>query len=71
VDGGELSVQIGTRDRLNDPVAWSTEIAQNAIGGCPTRSAARYHRARLRIAADSTWTHAQGVDVDIRQEGQR
>lgn len=71
VDGGTLGVQLGTRERINDPVAWSTDVAQNAIGACPLRSSARYHRARVKVAAGGQWTHAQGVDFEAVNEGTR
>jgi hypothetical protein len=71
VDGGSLSVRVGTRERTNDPVAWSMDVAQNAVGSCLIRSSARYHRARLKIAADGRWSHAQGIDVEAVQEGTR
>ena len=71
VDGGSLSVQLGTRERANDPVQWSAGVPQNAAGSCPVRAGARYHRARLRIAADGAWTHAQGIDLEADREGER
>jgi hypothetical protein len=71
VDGGSLSVRVGTRERTNDPVAWSMDVAQNAVGSCLIRSSARYHRARVKIAADGQWSHAQGIDVEAVQEGTR
>jgi len=71
IDGGVLSVQIGTRERSNDPVLWSADTAQDANGLCPVRSSARYHRARIKIAAGGQWSHAQGLDVDAVEEGSR
>jgi hypothetical protein len=71
VDGGSLSVELGTRERTNDPVLWSAEVIQNAAGSCPVRSAARYHRARVKIGAGSAWSHARGIDVEVHQEGAR
>jgi hypothetical protein len=71
VDGGTLGVQIGTRERSNDPVVWSAEVSQDAIGFCPVRSSARYHRARVKIDAGEDWTHARGIDVDATEEGTR
>jgi hypothetical protein len=52
VDGGTLSVRVGTRERTNDPVAWSTDVPQNAMGTCLVRSSARYHRARVKNGAE-------------------
>jgi hypothetical protein len=71
VDGGAPSVQLGTRDRANDPVVWHGQVAQNEVGACPQRSSARYHRARVAIAAAGAWTHAQGIDVEASPEGER
>ena len=71
VDGGSLSIQLGTRERTNDPVHWSAAVAQNAVGHCAVRSSARYHRARIKIGTDGSWNHAQGIDVDMDQEGVR
>lgn len=71
IDGGAPSVQLGTRDRPNDAVTWHGVIAQNESGECPQRSTARYHRARVTIAAGGQWTHAQGIDIDVTSEGER
>jgi hypothetical protein len=71
VDGGTLAIRIGTRERTNDPVVWSAEVGQNAVGFCPVRSSARYHRARVRIGAGGEWRHAQGIDIETVQEGAR
>lgn len=71
VDGGSLSIQLGTRERTNDPVLWSAEVAQNTVGSCPVRSGARYHRARVKIGAGGAWNHAQGVDMEADREGMR
>jgi hypothetical protein len=71
VDGGAVSVELGTRERANDAVVWSAAAPQNAAGECPQRSTARYHRARVSIAADGQWTHAQGIDIDATAEGER
>lgn len=71
VDGGTLSVQVGTRERIGDPIQWSAEAAQNSIGACVLRAGARYHRARVKVAAGGLWTHAQGIDVESDPEGLR
>lgn len=70
-NGGVLSVQLGTRERTNDPVTWATEVSQDSAGNCRQRSSARYHRARVRVAGDGSWTHAQGIDVEAVAEGGR
>jgi len=71
VDGGTLAVRVGSRERANDPVAWSADVTQIADGACLLRSSARYHRARIKIGANGQWTHAQGIDVEAVEEGAR
>ena len=62
VDGGTLSMALGTRNRPNDAIAYSAAVSQTADGICPFAVDARYHRARVSVAAGGTWTHAQGID---------
>jgi hypothetical protein len=71
VDGGTLAVRVGTRERSNEPVAWSADVSQDAVGSCLLRSSARYHRARVKIDADGQWNHAQGIDIEAVEEGAR
>jgi hypothetical protein len=62
IDGnGAVTLQVGTRNKLTDSVAWGSAIAANSIGECPVRSNARYHRVRVNISGG--FTHAIGVDV--------
>ncbi len=60
-DGGTLSVDLGTRDLPTAGVTWNGSVAINSTGFCPFRSNARYHRARIEVAAGGTWTHIQGI----------
>lgn len=62
VDGGTVTVALGTRDLPGGSIVWSSDVSANSVGFCPVRSNARYHRARVKIAAGGTWTHAQGID---------
>jgi hypothetical protein len=71
VDGATPAVALGTRNRTADAVSWSSPAAINALGACPVRSAARYHRARLLLPAGSGWEHLQGVEIEARPEGVR
>ncbi len=71
VDGGTLAVALGTRDRPNDTMTVGSYVAQNNSGECLFRSAARQHKARLKIAAGSTWSNAQGIDVRAARDGDR
>jgi hypothetical protein len=40
-------------------------------GSVPVRASGRYVRANVKIAAGSTWTHAQGVDLVASRGGAR
>lgn len=71
VDGGTLTLQVGTRERANDPIVWDAEVPQSAAGTCVLRSSGRYHRARVKIAAGGQWNHAQGIEIESVQEGAR
>lgn len=56
------SITIKSRDRMQDGYSTSSAVVTNAIGTCPFRVNARYHRAVLTIPASSTWAFAQGID---------
>lgn len=68
-DGGTVSVALGTRDLPTSGVTWSADTAVNTVGFAPFRNRARYHRARVKVAAGGSWTHLQGVDPAVRPEG--
>ena len=70
VDGGTRTVQLGTRNLPDDSVTWSSAVSPNTRTGVSNfRSDARYHRARVNIAAAGTWEHAQGIDYDATPSG--
>lgn len=63
VDLGTVTAQVGSRDRLTDPVVWGAVLSQSASGKFNVRSNARYHRFRLSISGND-WTDALGVQID-------
>lgn len=67
VEGSSVtpSLTIKYRDRLQDVTTSATPVTTNAVGYCPTRISARYHRARIDLTAGDTWDYATGVD-DIK-----
>lgn len=69
VDGGSPSVRVGFRNRTVDPVSWGAETELDERGACPQRSAGRYHRARISLAAGAAWEHLQGLEAEARPEG--
>jgi hypothetical protein len=63
VSGGNptITLQMGTRNRLNDDVMWSAIRGQERNGYIKFRSDARYQRARMYLSGE--WEHALGVDI--------
>lgn len=69
VERGTVTVQIGTRRKMSDPVTWSAPIPINAAGEAAARSNSRYHRFRLNLT--DLWQEATGIDVVAVPEGSR
>lgn len=67
-----ITVSIGQRNRLADPVMWGTPSAVTATtGSAPLRSTAVFQRARVQIVAGASWQNAQGINFDWRPAGNR
>jgi hypothetical protein len=74
VDAISATVSIGTRGRVMDAKVWGPPVPINELGECPIRSSARYHTARINVAAGDTWSQLFGVDVPddaISDDGDR
>lgn len=73
VEGGAVpTVSIGWRNLQSDAVTFDSAVTANSNGVCPVRRDARYLRARIQLAAGSTWTHAMGIDdPDLIATGKR
>ena len=65
------TVAITTRERLADDATTSSYSSMVTNGSVPVRASGRYVRANVKIAAGSTWTHAQGVDLVATRGGAR
>ena len=64
-----ITVQIGYRDRLIDPILWTNASMMNSTGVCPVRNNARFQRLRMDIA--DGFERAIGADIDYMAEGFR
>jgi hypothetical protein len=69
IDTSGAYVNIATRNAVYDADTWRTEQATSASGFTHWTTSGRYHRARLRVPASTTWTKAVGLDVAGRAEG--
>lgn len=71
-DGGGLTVTAITRNKPTEAPVVGSPVAANAYGACPLNSNARYHRARVQVAAGGTWQHLHGIDdIEASRAGKR
>jgi hypothetical protein len=64
--------RIGVRTTPFDPVTWKGETQAHAKTGlCGARATGRFVRAKVRIPAGATWSHAQGVEIELQGAGAR
>lgn len=64
-----VSVKIGTRNKLSDAVTYTDSIPVNSYGECNTRLNARY--ARAVIETSGNYTLISGVEVEHKAGGRR
>ena len=69
VDSGTGSVSIASRPTLNDTITFGTTATADSENRCSVRSHGRYHRVKLFPTGD--FTSAVGVELDIKQRGNR
>ena len=65
-----VSVALSYRQSQQDAPTWGSTATMVSAGWIPTRSAGRYHRARLAISGEN-WTLAQGINVEAVPIGWR
>ncbi|ACB27631.1 hypothetical protein [Methylobacterium radiotolerans] len=72
-DADDWRVAIGVRESLtaSSPVRWLPETAPTVERIAPTRASGRYHRARVRIPAGTTWSYVSAIEPDATAEGAR
>jgi hypothetical protein len=70
-DGGPASINVGTREKLRDPIAYTGFIPEDIIGNCPQRCTGRYMRFQLMLPAGTTFRGLQGIEVTASPEGVR
>lgn len=66
---GSVSVSIGSRDRQDDAVVFSTASALTDEGFCEHRVQARFHRFRIELTG--SWQKAFAIDIEGRPLGRR
>jgi len=72
VDTSDVFISVGSRLRRSDNFTWTAEgVPSTNTGTVHKKSRGRFHRFRMRIPADATWNHAQGVDATVQPMGMR
>ena len=57
------------RDSPSGSVTTDGPNSVDANGTAHFTRSCRYARATIKVAAGGTWTHAQGVDLDVSEDG--
>jgi hypothetical protein len=73
-DGGTPSIAPITRNRMQDGAVVGTAVAMNANGDCPLNAEGRFHRLRLTMPGNTSFTHISGVyipDDEITSNGRQ
>jgi len=70
----DTSAAIGTlshRNRVADSFSTTGTSTMHSTGNIPLRKSARYFKFNLTIPAGTTWSDAQGIDIEATNEGYR
>ena len=71
VDTSAATGTVSFRNRVADSATTTSSAAMHATGTIPFHKSARYFKFNLTIPAGSTWSDAQGLDVEAIKEGYR
>jgi len=69
IDGGTVTVQVGSRDKQGGTVSYGSTVSLTASGDAPVRKTGRYHRFKTNITG--SFTNSYGVEVELVAEGKR
>jgi hypothetical protein len=68
-DTGQGTIAASTRERLADTAIWLPGQGIEVTGSAEIFTSSRLHRFRRTIPRGATWTHAQGLLVDVQPDG--
>ena len=71
VDTNAATCSASFRNRIADTQSNTSQNTMHSTGTIPFHKSARYFKFNLQIPAASTWTDAQGLDVEAIKEGYR
>lgn len=70
VDGGTVTVGLKYRDSTTGSVSTDGPNSVDGDGVAHFTRSCRYVRAQVNIASGGSWTHAQGVDFEVTDDGE-
>ena len=68
-NNAHVTVALKTRDDVGGSISTGSASSIDSDGQAHFTTSSRYARAQVNIAANATWTHAQGVDADVTADG--
>jgi len=71
VDTNAATGSLSFRNRVADSFSTTTSSSMHSTGNIPLRKSARYFKFNLNIPADTSWSDAQGIDIEATNEGYR
>jgi hypothetical protein len=71
VDTSSATATLTFRNRVADSATTTSASSMHATGTIPFHKSARYFKFNLQIPAGTTWSDAQGIDVEAIKEGYR
>ena len=69
IDASAATLNVGTRERYADSVAYGDESAMTVHGTCGVNRSGRSITGRVTIPAGELWTHASGLILDVTPAG--
>ena len=71
IDTDDATGSLSFRNRVADTVSTTANTAMHTTGTIPFHKSARYFKFNLQIPAATTWSDAQGIDIEAIKEGYR
>ena len=71
VDTTSATGSLSFRNRIADTATTTAASSMHTTGTIPFHNSARYFKFNLQVPASTTWTDAQGIDIEAIKEGYR
>ena len=71
IDTSSATGSISFRNRVSDTASNSGQTSMHSTGTIPFHRSARYFKINIQVPASTTWSDAQGLDIEAIKEGYR